>query len=149
MTRLESLFSISAFALFALFGSLNARSTIDDVLQRQMLKSNLVDPTEYFANQKSNSRTPLDDYYRQRQLLIDEELDATFGSEIILSDKEKFANEIIMKAKDAEYRGGTEHPEQFIPSRHIFERLEEIKESKLFQIIRKMPKGGILHAHDT
>lgn len=99
------------------------------------------------AVKNPRSRAFLDNYHRLRKLLIDEELNTGFGSEVILNDQEKLANGIVMKAKAAEYNGSIEHPERFIPSRHIFERLEEIKESKLFQIIRKMPKGGILHAH--
>lgn len=90
-----------------------------------------------------------DHYHWLRKLLINEELSTGFGSEIILNEQEELANEIVMKAKEAEYDDSIKHPERFIPSRHIFEQLDEIKKSKLFQIIRKMPKGAILHAHST
>lgn len=70
------------------------------------------------------------------------------GSDIRLTDKEMIANKIIMTAKENEIKIGLLYPYKFNPSRHIFEILDDIKKSELFQIIQKMPKGGILHAHD-
>lgn len=89
------------------------------------------------------------DYFQDRNEIINEEDDQSFGSDIKLTEKEQLANTIIMQAKLEEYRVGFVHPHLFNPSRHIFEILDAIKQSKLFQIIQKMPKGGILHAHDT
>lgn len=96
-----------------------------------------------------NSRSSLGDYFRDRTDLINYEVESSFGADIKLTDNEVLANKIIMQAKEDEYLVGLVQPYLFNPSRHIFEVLDVIKQSKLFQIIQKMPKGGILHAHDT
>lgn len=68
----------------------------------------------------------------------------SFGGKIELTKKEKIANEIIMDLKERDL-----NIKPFIPSRHIFQSLKVIAESKLFEIIQKMPKGAILHTHET
>lgn len=68
----------------------------------------------------------------------------SFGGKIKLTKKEKIANEIIMDLKERDL-----NIKPFIPSRHIFQSLKVIAESKLFKIIQKMPKGAILHTHET
>lgn len=96
-----------------------------------------------------NSRSSPEDYFRDRTDLINYEVESSFGADIKLTDNEELANKIIIQAKEDEYQVGLVQPYLFNPSRHIFEVLDVIKQSKLFQIIQKMPKGGILHAHDT
>lgn len=112
--------------------------------------SNELDENSIFtAQQECDSRPSVDDYFRDRKTLINYEEQSSFGSDIKLTDNEEQANKIIMQAKEHEYQVGTIQPLLFNPARHIFEVLDAIKQSKLFQIIKKMPKGGILHAHDT
>lgn len=96
-----------------------------------------------------NSRSTLHDYYRDRLDLLNFEMESSFGADIKLTDNEELANKIIIQTKEAEFHIGFLQPFLFNPARHIFEVLDVIKQSKLFQIIQKMPKGGILHAHDT
>lgn len=111
--------------------------------------SNEVDGNSIFdAQVVCNSRTTLRDYYRDRKDLLNYEVESSFGADIKLTDNEELANKIIMQAKEDEFRVGFLRPYLFNPARHIFEVLDVIKQSKLFQIIQKMPKGGILHAHD-
>lgn len=100
-------------------------------------------PSEYV----SSSRPSFDEYNEQRRSLIQAEIDSNFESDVILTPKEQLANEIVMRAKKKELDEGHLNPQHFIPSRHIFEVLDEIRSSDLFKILRKMPKGGILHAH--
>lgn len=136
------------FVLIIFIGNLNIFSAKCIDCER----SNNADQSVGYYDNKTHcacERPNSTEYFRQRKLLIDAELNATYGSDIILNSQEELANKIIMNAKELEYRGTLEHPAQFIPSRHIFERLNETKNSKLFQILRKMPKGGILHTHDT
>lgn len=97
----------------------------------------------------SGGRPSFDEYVQQRTTLIQNETDLGFESDVSLSQSEKLANEIIMRAKKMELDAGHIDPHSFAPSRHIFEVLGQIKNSDLFKILRKMPKGGILHAHDT
>ncbi|KAJ8712738.1 hypothetical protein PYW08_008042 [Mythimna loreyi] len=86
---------------------------------------------------------------KERNKLIEKELTMMVGSAIKLSDSELKANEIIMKLKNDEIEHGFIHPNQFNPSKHFFEYKDKVKKTELFQIIRSMPKGAILHAHDT
>lgn len=39
--------------------------------------------------------------------------------------------------------------ESFLPARNFMEVIPKIEKSKVFKILRDLPKGGILHAHDT
>lgn len=86
-------------------------------------------------------------YFENRQQFVDSELNQSFGNEIELNYNEILANETIMKFKESEYALGLTNPELFNPSRHLFNVLDKIKSSKLFKVIQKMPKGGILHIH--
>lgn len=101
------------------------------------------------AQTACNSRTKLHDYFRDREDLLNYEAESSFAADIKMTENEKLANKIIMKAKEDEFQTGFLRPYLFNPARHIFEVLDVIKQSKLFQIIQKMPKGGILHSHDT
>ncbi|XP_031617621.1 adenosine deaminase 2-like [Contarinia nasturtii] len=101
------------------------------------------------AQTECNSRTKVHDYFRDREEVLKNEAETSFAADIKLTDSEQLANKIIMKAKEDEFKTGFLQPYLFNPARHIFEVLDAIKQSKLFQIIQKMPKGGILHAHDT
>ncbi|KAH8384700.1 hypothetical protein KR093_005649 [Drosophila rubida] len=98
----------------------------------------------------SNLRKCSPEAYRKlREILCKFEQGAILGNDIQLTDKEIKANETIMCLKMEEYNRGVKDPNQFAPGYHIFERLHEIEKSPLFQLIRKMPKGGALKTHDT
>lgn len=98
---------------------------------------------------EDNPRPSLAEYMSQRQALKDDEFNLSFESDVTLTDNERLANEIIMRAKNKELNRGLADPASFNPSRHLFEVLQEVKDSDLFKILQKMPKGAILHAHDT
>lgn len=83
----------------------------------------------------------------QRHDLIKTQFDASFESGVILNRQEQLANKIIMQLKAEEIRTGIASPSNFTPSRHLLDVMDEIETSELFQIIRHMPKGGVLHAH--
>lgn len=102
-----------------------------------------------FNQDTPDEQQQLEDYYKQRQSFINDEFDSMLGSDVKLNEKEAFANKVFMIRKNKEVEVGILSPYRFNPSRHIFEILNEIKQSKLFQLIKKMPKGGILHSHDT
>lgn len=117
-----------------------------NLLNQQQLKLYMIDSNEVNID---NSDNEIAHYYRLRQELIDNEFESSFGNDIELNSKEQLANKIIIEAKEDEYKNVVNAPSSFTPSHHIFETFERVKSSKLFQIIEKMPKGGILHAHDT
>lgn len=81
--------------------------------------------------------------------LIDEEQKRSFGSEIELNENELKANDIIMKIKHEEIDRGFLNPDNYTANHHYFNRYDQIEKSELFQILKKMPKGGVLHAHDS
>lgn len=96
-----------------------------------------------------NIPSSLTEYYKLRQDILNQQYAFSFESDITLTDKEKLADIIIMKAKSKEIEKGLLNPSTFIPSRHIFDVHKRIARSKLFRIIKRMPKGGALHSHDT
>lgn len=97
----------------------------------------------------SKSRISSGEYKKLRTALFKHEQRRAFGSSIELNEREQKANEILMAAKDEELSIGFETPYKFNPSRHFFESFDNITSSNLFKIIEMMPKGAVLHAHDT
>lgn len=98
---------------------------------------------------KMSKRPSYEQYIASRESVFKLENSNNFESDVKLNPKEERANAIIMAVKNDELDDGLKNPQNFAPSRHFFEALDKINKSKLFKIIRKMPKGGILHAHDT
>lgn len=41
------------------------------------------------------------------------------------------------------------NPDEFLPSKNFLTVIDKIEESEVFKIIKEMPKGAILHVHDT
>uniref|UniRef100_A0A182N9D8 Adenosine deaminase n=1 Tax=Anopheles dirus TaxID=7168 RepID=A0A182N9D8_9DIPT len=95
------------------------------------------------------SRPTPEDYWHQRALLAASEAELALGADIILSTNESAVNSYLMGLKLAELSSGFSDPINFNPARHFFEVLDQIKASPLFEFIREMPKGAVLHAHDT
>ncbi|VVD00795.1 unnamed protein product [Leptidea sinapis] len=85
----------------------------------------------------------------ERETLLKNELKMMLGSDLVLSDSEQQANDVIMKLKRRELDYGFRNPQYFNFSKHFFEYKDDIKRSELFQIVKAMPKGAVLHAHDT
>ncbi|CAH0595108.1 unnamed protein product [Chrysodeixis includens] len=95
------------------------------------------------------SKDMIDKVLDERKSLFDRELGLMLGSNMKLSDSEIKANDIIMALKVDEVERGLEHPKDFNLSKHFFEYKDIVKDTKLFKMIKKMPKGAVLHAHDT
>lgn len=88
-----------------------------------------------------NKRPDIVTYNKVRAEILEESLNKALGSDIQLNDKEMRLNEILMELKMDEYNQGFENPFNFTPSRHFFDVVHSVKESPLFQLIQKMPKG--------
>lgn len=108
--------------------------------------SNELDENSIIQVQIGCESRKINDYFKDREDLLNYEQNTSYAADVKLNDNERLANKIIMDAKEREYN--IKNPYTYYPSRHIFEVFDEIKQSKLFQIIQKMPKGGVLHAHD-
>lgn len=94
-------------------------------------------------------RPSITEYMTARSTFITEQRAKELGADIILTEREELANKKIMELKTKEIEDGFATPSTFIPSRHIFEVLNRINSSELFQIMQKLPKGAILHSHDV
>lgn len=95
------------------------------------------------------SMADLDNVISERETLLQHELDMMLGHDLVLSDSEQQVNEILMSLKHNELDHGFKYPHQFNVTKHFFEYKDKVKHSKLFKMIQLMPKGAILHAHDT
>ncbi|XP_013167566.1 PREDICTED: adenosine deaminase CECR1-like [Papilio xuthus] len=88
-------------------------------------------------------------YIENRINLIEREVDMQLGSELVLNDDEKLANEILMHWKQKEIEESFRNPQYFNFSKHYFDYKNDIPKSKVYQIIRGMPKGAVLHVHSS
>lgn len=89
------------------------------------------------------------DYWSEREKFVQYEESLSVGANIKLSENEEKVNTIFMKLKNEELQHGFDNPGEFSPAIHFFQAKKQIVNSKLFQLIEKMPKGGGLHLHDT
>ncbi|XP_020279115.1 adenosine deaminase CECR1-like [Pseudomyrmex gracilis] len=88
-------------------------------------------------------------YWWTRQYLLMGERQEAFGGNLILNPIETKANEILMTAKTQEINDGFVKGNSFLPSRNFLEVMPEIEKSEVFKILRDLPKGGVLHVHDS
>lgn len=89
-------------------------------------------------------RPRFEDFMNRRQDFVDAESARALGSDITLNGNETKLNEFLMQAKLQDLARGIDNPPEFLPSRHLFEVLNEIDKSFIFNLIRKMPKVCLL-----
>ncbi|GBP35736.1 Adenosine deaminase 2 [Eumeta japonica] len=97
----------------------------------------------------SDPKDQIGHYKRLRNELFQKELEMMLGSDIVLTDNEQKANDIIMELKNAVVDDGFTNPRHFNFSKHFFEYKDQLTDTMLYRILRDMPKGALLHAHDT
>ena len=86
------------------------------------------------------------DYMKARKRLIQAELDMRFDAGITLTPKEEKANRRLMALKKEEI----ERTRGYFPPAHSFLESKTrnlIDQSPILEIMKRMPKGGILHVH--
>lgn len=105
--------------------------------------------TSYVEALLGRSRPSPDTYRTVRDAFFHYEEARSLGYDVELTSRELQANETIMQAKLKEYTEGEITPHLFKPSQHIFDVLDAINKTELFQLLKRMPKGAVLHAHDT
>ncbi|KAK2584714.1 hypothetical protein KPH14_007047 [Odynerus spinipes] len=89
------------------------------------------------------------DYWTLRAQILSNEQRRMLGSHLDFEHGERVANNILMTIKRAEFEKAFQNASLFLPARNFLEAKEDIEQSEVFKIIRKMPKGAVLHSHDT
>ncbi|XP_032599376.1 adenosine deaminase 2 isoform X2 [Drosophila grimshawi] len=88
-------------------------------------------------------------YSTLRNIMVQLERNSCLGHAVQLNEQELAANKVIKSVKTRELKRGIINPANFTACQHIFQVLKKVERSPLFGLLRTMPKGGILHAHDT
>uniref|UniRef100_A0A1A9WDL1 Adenosine deaminase n=1 Tax=Glossina brevipalpis TaxID=37001 RepID=A0A1A9WDL1_9MUSC len=81
-------------------------------------------------------------YQDERNKIIQEENKLRLGYDMKLEGDEKKADEIFLKHKQEELNG-----ESNLPSMHYYRAKTSLQKSKVYQLIKKMPKGASLNIH--
>lgn len=89
------------------------------------------------------------DYEDVRSNIIAAEESIRTGGNIYLNPKEQAANEILLKLKVKAIQKGISDPSTYAPSMHFFHAKPLIDVDPIFEIIKKVPKGGVLHLHNS
>jgi adenosine deaminase CECR1 len=88
----------------------------------------------------------VDDYMKARQKLIQAELGMRFDAGIKLTPEEEEANRRLMVLKQKEI----ERTREYFPPAYSFLKSKTrrlIDQSPILEIMKRMPKGGVLHVH--
>lgn len=103
----------------------------------------------YFLINSLRAETVVSTYFKDRERLIDSELEHAVGGRILLSPGEVTANEYLMRYKRSELEAGFKSPHKFKLSHSYLHYRKSVEESEVYRIIRKMPKGAMLHVHSS
>lgn len=71
------------------------------------------------------------------------------GGNIYLNPKEQEADDILLMMKEKAIQKGIIDSSAYAPSMHFFHAKPLIEKDPLFDIIQKVPKGGVLHLHNS
>jgi adenosine deaminase CECR1 len=88
------------------------------------------------------------EYQAARERLIADDRATRLGANLVLTPAEEAANRRLMALKHAEI----ERTREFFPPAHSFleDRVKQaIAESRVFDVMKRLPKGGVLHAHGS
>lgn len=88
------------------------------------------------------------EYYANRAKLAEAENVLTVGGNFPLDHKETVVNNCLMQHKFKELDYAFDNPQYFNCSHHFFVYKNKMRESKVYKIIKNMPKGAALHVHD-
>ncbi|OUJ73862.1 hypothetical protein BXP70_12885 [Hymenobacter crusticola] len=85
-------------------------------------------------------------YERQRRALLAADSARAFNAAIVLSAEEQQANRKLIYLRQ-QLLGHYDSTHYFPPGRNFYRARNHMYATKLFQLLRKMPKGGIHHLH--
>ncbi|KAI4504474.1 hypothetical protein M0802_000024 [Mischocyttarus mexicanus] len=89
------------------------------------------------------------DYWKLRAEILDNEQRRMIGGELELEHAEQVVNDFLMSKKRYDFQNAYKNVSQFLPARNFMSVIKDIEKTEVFKIIQKMPKGAVLHAHDT
>ncbi|XP_017003538.2 adenosine deaminase 2-A [Drosophila takahashii] len=128
-------------------GPVESRTRPKNLVDRKLVT--LYGSTPHVEALLGPGRPTPDTYKTLRSAFFRYEESRTLGYDLELSEREIKANGTIMTAKLKEFDEGLVTPHLFKPAQHIFDVLDGIRDTDLFKLLKKMPKGAVLHAHDT
>ncbi|XP_063976169.1 adenosine deaminase 2-like [Diachasmimorpha longicaudata] len=102
-----------------------------------------------FTGFVSSAVIPTNDYWSFRAGLLHAEEVTTIGGRLAFKEGERSANDLLMTHKRAEIDEAFANPQKFLPAKNFLTVLGKIEQSRVFNIMKKLPKGAVLHAHDT
>lgn len=85
----------------------------------------------------------------RRNEVLDMEEKIRMGGAPQLTKKEQAVNDILLTIKDTELDLGFNDSSQYLASHHFFRVKKRIEQSQVFSIIKMLPKGSMLHGHNT
>lgn len=101
------------------------------------------DTPDFSIWSRSAPPEPLPDYWAARSRLLTADQLLETGGSVVLHGAERRVNDLLTAFKREEFEATP-----FTAGRHFFNAREDIRRSKVFDIIRMMPKGAMLHIHD-
>ncbi|KOB78871.1 Adenosine deaminase related growth factor [Operophtera brumata] len=88
------------------------------------------------------------EYHARRTKLTEAETSLALGGNTTLDPQEIIVNKCLMQHKFQELNYAFDHPKHFNFSHHFFTYKKKMRDSKVYKIIKDMPKGAALHIHD-
>lgn len=85
----------------------------------------------------------------RRNEVLDYEERLRMGSGPKFTADESAVNNILSSFKDAEINSALNDSSKFLSSHHFFRAKERIEQSEVFKLIQLLPKGALLHGHNT
>ncbi len=82
-------------------------------------------------------------YTAARDKILQEQCQSSVGGRLTLSPTEQRADAVLRAAKRIAY----DSPDNFLPTRSFFETRDLLSRSRLFDLLRPLPKGAALHLH--
>ncbi len=87
-------------------------------------------------------------YEAQRKELIKTDQSLRFSADLVLTPNEQLLNEKLVALRTS-MKHGYDSLGFFPPAQPFLKYKSHVEETKLFQLLRKMPKGGIHHLHPS
>lgn len=94
-------------------------------------------------------QTRFSDYEEVRNNIIEAEESIRTGGHIYLNPKEQEAHSILLRLKEKAIQRGISDPSTYAPSLHFFHAKPLIDKDPIYEIIQRVPKGAVLHLHNS